>query len=637
MTPIKRWHRLLLAMLIGVMVVQFTSDLSIARAQTLSPQQELVDRYAPIVFLRQQEEACDRRGAVIFPAPVDFVLDNPEVALKQAIPDGNSSTDPVIKTAPSAQDLAGLGDDFYLDFPGNPRRPGCIYDQDFLRFVAEQNLVPTTYARIFTDQENQKIIVTYWFWYYFNDWNNTHEGDWERVSLVFDTASIEEALTQDPIQLGYAQHGGGELADWDEDKVSREGDRLNVFAAVGAGASFYEQRLYLGWGENGTGFGCDDTRRPSNRYPLDVVLIPDDITADGPFAWLLFGGRWGERQPWEFNGPRGPNNGNRWTDPLTSMENWRGYTLFVPDRVLITGNAASTFCDLSQSGSRIVTSIGTNRWALALFFAGFLGLLGYILFTARKDISAAIRVIRTYPKTFLGLGLFAIGIGVVANTATALLRLGGPTEWLIRWFNDTATAGLFLAGAIGGIQIFFTTIAITPPIIEALSMIQRGENPTIRKSFNGYRYFWPMALAGTIDFAVVGGLVLLILTIPVAIWIAVRWLFSAQAIGFEDAVGARQGLARSSAIVHDHWFQTLKRTIAFQVLTVMPGPLIGMGLLVFGSSSVLFANIISGLVLAFTVPLSVTGMSLIYLRIREVERSDTHGLQTGTTEPGPME
>ena len=38
--------------------------------------------------------------------------------------------------------------------------------------------------------------MEYWFWYYFNDWNNTHESDWEMIQLIFNTTSVEEALTR---------------------------------------------------------------------------------------------------------------------------------------------------------------------------------------------------------------------------------------------------------------------------------------------------------------------------------------------------------------------------------------------------------------------------------------------------------
>ena len=59
---------------------------------------------------------------------------------------------------PTSQDLVGLGEDYYLDFPGNPRRSGCTYESSFNLFAANLDAQPTTYARIVTDQDAGKLI-----------------------------------------------------------------------------------------------------------------------------------------------------------------------------------------------------------------------------------------------------------------------------------------------------------------------------------------------------------------------------------------------------------------------------------------------------------------------------------------------
>jgi hypothetical protein len=214
-----------------------------AVAQTASPEQQLAERFAPIAMLRGQSAACDRSGEGYFPAPVEVVLGNQAVVLKQRIDGGSSATDPVVVRGPTAQDLAGLGDDYYLDFPGNPRRVGCTFERDFKRFAAAQGVQPTTYAHIIlteTDDEDAepRLVLQYWFWYYFNDWNNTHESDWEMIQLVFEASSAAEALEQEPITVGFAQHGGGELAGWNDDKLDREGDRPVVFPAAGSHGTY---------------------------------------------------------------------------------------------------------------------------------------------------------------------------------------------------------------------------------------------------------------------------------------------------------------------------------------------------------------------------------------------------------------
>ena len=71
--------------------------------------QQLAERFAPIMMLKQQSEDCDPDGEPYRPGLVDVVLDNPAVALRQV---GNA--DPVVKWAPSASDLFGLNQGFYI-------------------------------------------------------------------------------------------------------------------------------------------------------------------------------------------------------------------------------------------------------------------------------------------------------------------------------------------------------------------------------------------------------------------------------------------------------------------------------------------------------------------------------------------
>jgi hypothetical protein len=161
----------------------------------------------------------------------------------------------------------------------------------------------------------------------FNDWNNTHESDWEMVQLVFDVTSAQEALSQVPVKVGYAQHGGGETSTWDDTKFGRDGDHPIVHPGAGSHGTYYGQEYDIGWGEGGTGFGCDNTSTPVNRVPLTAILVPNNPDPNSQFGWLTYNGGWGERQPSEWNGPNGPNPGKKWNDPIGSMDNWRTSSL----------------------------------------------------------------------------------------------------------------------------------------------------------------------------------------------------------------------------------------------------------------------------------------------------------------------
>jgi len=81
--------------------------------------QQLAEKYAPIVMLVAQEAPCDSDGEQYAPTAVDIVLDNPDVVLRQV---GNN--DPVLMRAPGAADLFERSEGFYLDFPGSALQPG---------------------------------------------------------------------------------------------------------------------------------------------------------------------------------------------------------------------------------------------------------------------------------------------------------------------------------------------------------------------------------------------------------------------------------------------------------------------------------------------------------------------------------
>ncbi|HEX5912667.1 MAG TPA: Vps62-related protein, partial [Rubrobacter sp.] len=275
--------------------------------------QELADRHAPIVLLREEREPCDEGGDPYFPTSVDAAIDQEGVLLEGPSDEGFVSTMDF-----DATDMDGLDRDWYIDYPGNPVRPGCTYERAFRGLVDELDLPGVAYAHIATEEGEDGIAVQYWFYYYFNDWNNHHEGDWEMIQVTFDANSVEEALEEEPASVAYSQHGTGETADWTEDNLEKDGDRPIVYVANGSHASFLESAVYLGFGEEGAGFGCDDTSQATRRMELEAILIPTTTEGAPPeLAWVGFGGRWGEPAGREFNGPTGPIDKTRFVEPMS--------------------------------------------------------------------------------------------------------------------------------------------------------------------------------------------------------------------------------------------------------------------------------------------------------------------------------
>ena len=114
--------------------------------------------------------------------------------------------------------------EYHIDFPGDPLDAGCDYERWARRLTDGSS--PTVYAHVATDAGYPgKLALQYWFFYPFNDFNNTHEGDWEMTQLVFDASDARQALTKTPVEVGYSSHEGAERAAWGDEKLELVDER----------------------------------------------------------------------------------------------------------------------------------------------------------------------------------------------------------------------------------------------------------------------------------------------------------------------------------------------------------------------------------------------------------------------------
>jgi hypothetical protein len=102
--------------------------------------------------------------------------------------------------------IAAAGSRAYLDLPGNPVEPGCGYARDFAALADAGRAPPVTYARIVRQPGRAGLVLQYWFFYWFNQFNDLHEADWEGMQIVFPAGSAREALGVGPAEIGL---GGG--------------------------------------------------------------------------------------------------------------------------------------------------------------------------------------------------------------------------------------------------------------------------------------------------------------------------------------------------------------------------------------------------------------------------------------------
>jgi hypothetical protein len=178
---------------------------------SIADETALAEKYAPVVRLVEHPVECGP-GEPYEPMDVNALFGQATVALR-----GPWNPTDLVKIGPSAQDLVGRYE-YHLDFPGDPLDPGCDYEK-WSRLITEGH-EPTVYAHVTGDAAHPgKLALQYWFFYAFNDFNNTHEGDWEMIQLLFDAPDAAVALERKPVEVGYSSHEGAERADWGDGKL----------------------------------------------------------------------------------------------------------------------------------------------------------------------------------------------------------------------------------------------------------------------------------------------------------------------------------------------------------------------------------------------------------------------------------
>ena len=583
---------------------------------------ELAERFAPIVVVKAQDGECDADGERFVPMPADIVLDNDQVALRQV---GNG--DPVVTWAPSAADIAGLGEGFFLDFPGSALDPGCIYERDFDRYT--DGVEPTVYAHVVdASAEHGAIFLQFWLYWYFNDWNNKHESDWEGIALEFEASSVAEALASEPVAVGYSQHSGGERADWNSDKLQREGDHPLVFSSVGSHASYFGAEVYLGRAAD-EGFGCDSTTGPSEAVRPAVVVLPDTVDdPDDPLAWLSFRGRWGERQQGAFNGPTGPSGKDRWTDPAPWFAELRSDSVVIPAGDSALAGVIGVFCGAVGAGSDLMISFTSSPTRLLLALVIVTLLARFVI--GRTDwarvpaapvvrrrrggqiLRATVDVYRRSPAAFASFGLVYVPAAILAGALVELVQRIPVLSSLVTLVGRGGGTGVVVAALVGSVANLAAFVVVNALTAAYLAGDDRGPDAAV----DAVRRTWARArtLLGAFvrAFAVVFVLLLSVIGIPWAVRALVQYQFAPQAVMI-DGAGGTSALRRSRALVEGRWWHTALFVVVLNGIVAATALLLGLLLLVLVTGTPLWllsglVSIVSGLL----VPFAAVAMTLLY-------------------------
>jgi hypothetical protein len=593
--------------------------------------------------LADQEAPCTR-GEPWRPVSVDIVLGNKDVTLKAP-----GRRHPVVQRAPTAADLYDRGVGYFLNFPGNPNVPRCTYDRNGKRFARGRPSI--AYAKVFTQRadpnvpgDQGQLALQYWFFYYFNDYNDKHEADWEGIQLVFGVGSVEDALKTEPETVAYAQHEGGERADWNDGKVEKVGTRPVVFSAVGSHASYFSAGLWLGTSAS-QGFGCDDTRGPNHQVPLGAVVLPPEVSKASPFAWLNFRGRWGQKLPGANNGPTGPNMKPRWATPFEWQEEARTRSLILPGGQVLGQSISGAFCGTVAALSSVLNYFyNSPRWTLLVICLVLATVLALLIWLFRRSTWSGaselpIRAVRTIGQILLTSGriywqrrwLF-IGLGLLAVVVFYLVT--GVEELISLIFSPFGDVTIRLGATA------FAALAVNAAVAFALDRLDRDRPVTVLGTYGSVlrralSLVGSIALEGIIVLLIIFGIVgittllsllqedfalaVLVILVVVAVWWVARtwvgWTLTSQQVCLDRS--SPIGVIRNSpTVAQGNWWRSAILLVALYVIGISSGPIVGFVLIFVTPLEPRWIDLIGSAIYVLVLPFIAISATLLFFDLK---------------------
>jgi hypothetical protein len=570
------------------------------------PAQRLVDTYSPIVMLRAQSDPCDSSQEQYQPTTVDTMLGNPRVQLDA--PRGK-----VVTKAPTAADVAGLGEGYHLNIPGDPLHPGCDFAKDFAALKKAGKAPAITYARIATEKGTPGLVVQYWFFYYFNHFNDLHEGDWEGMQIAFDANTPRAALASGPYEIALFQHEGGEKGSWTDSKVEKEGNHPVVYPAAGSHATFYGPAVYVENGKGGSGLGCDNTTSPLRRVEPKPVLIPTTPRTNGPFKWLTFEGHWGQKEKGYSNGPKGPIDKLQWLEPFTWMSGVRTRSPELPSGFFLGPQVTGAFCATVKAASGLVNLDTESRPAAIAIIVGVILLLVVLVrltrwrpveLTPLRQERAFGQLVRAARQLY---GRHWRTMVLVGLTSIPILAAIYGVQQLVEAVTGSTQAGIAIRDAAN--PIGYAVVAAIA--IAYLRDLERGRRTNyVIASRDMLQRFWRVVGGQILATLLVLLIALTIIGIPFAIWKYVEWQFVQQEIMFRDK-RIRAAFRGSTQLVRGNWWRTVRIAGFLWLISIVTGPILGFAL-IFTPLSLTWANVVGSIVFALLVPYVAIGRTLLY-------------------------
>lgn len=247
-----------------------------------------------------------------------------------------------------------------------------IVRSDAARPTGERRYEHTVYARVIEGRElpeigeghplSDAVAAQYWWFLFYNDAWNRHQGDWEGITLFLRGGRAETPDGYVPLGAAYACHDLGRWRRWrdvervdDAGRADEAGQHPVVYVARGSHAAYFdysetgyhpsmsrtlripffgdykipsqfvlETRSATDWvasGEPNVGNGVAILPERVRTMPPERVLrdLPA-LRRDDEWWWMAYRGLWGSPEFLPFfggSGPRGPKwQGTKWANPF---------------------------------------------------------------------------------------------------------------------------------------------------------------------------------------------------------------------------------------------------------------------------------------------------------------------------------
>jgi hypothetical protein len=344
------------------------------------------------------------------------------------------------------------------------------------------------------------------------------------------------------------------------------------------------------------------------RVPLAPELIAGGADTSSAASWLTYEGRWGQKEAWEFSGPRSPSQSDKWAQPLTWQQGLRPESFAVPLGGALGPTPTDVFCSVSAASSHLARLATESVWqALAVISAG-VALAAVLLRLCWRTLGEALRLYLPNLRVFVPAGLAVIAVGLLVTgvrwTGALINSAGGLDDAPAVWST------LVFVGSV--LQPLVALVLIAPMTIHATSELLAGRRPTAEEMMAHERRFLGRVLRALVRPAVlIAALNLVPLGAIPATYMSVQRSFVPHAVVLNrDA--ARGAWHRSARFVRGRWWRTALLNGTLGALVVLPSPIIGLLLLIFAARSVEFVNLASSLVYALVSPFVFVATTVYY-------------------------